>query len=143
MYGTERLLRDINCTFSDFEDWTTISEDSFPSLESAACARLAAISRTNGSDAAGSFSLPEGVSANFSLLSDPPSIRVWRESSFLSVETTWLRRDPTYYRLYCIGLNTVFATLVPLLTLMFFNVSTVRALHRLGKQVRNFWKDGI
>ncbi len=61
--------------------------------------------------------------------------QVWREESYLRVDTTWLRRDPTYYRVYCIGLNTVFATLIPLVMLTFFNVSTVRALNRLGKQV--------
>ena len=53
------------------------------------------------------------------------------------ITTTWLRNDPLYYRIYCIGLNTVFATVIPFVLLLYFNVKTVLALSTMGKQVRN------
>ena len=61
-------------------------------------------------------------------------LNVTREEHYVGVQTTWLREDPIYYRLYCVGLNTLFATLIPLVTLFFFNVSTVRALKNWGKE---------
>ena len=47
---------------------------------------------------------------------------------------TSLRRHPTYYQAYCVGLNTFFASLLPLVTLVFFNVGTLAALGRVGRQ---------
>ena len=49
--------------------------------------------------------------------------------------TTWLRRNPLYYQFYCVGLNTVFASLAPLLALVYLNVATLLALKRIGQQV--------
>ena len=45
---------------------------------------------------------------------------------------TEIRRNPSYYTLYCVGLNTCFATLLPLSALIFFNCMTLRALRILG-----------
>ena len=45
---------------------------------------------------------------------------------------TEIRRNPNYYTLYCVGLNTCFATLLPLSALIFFNCMTLRALRILG-----------
>ena len=39
--------------------------------------------------------------------------------------TTWLRRNPLYYQFYCVGLNTVFAHVFPLLSLLYLNIYTV------------------
>ena len=47
--------------------------------------------------------------------------------------TTSLRRNPTYYRLYCVGLNTFFASLFPLLALTFLNIRTLMALRQIGR----------
>lgn len=47
---------------------------------------------------------------------------------------TSLRRNPLYYQAYCIALNTCFATLFPLVALLYFNVATLLALRRLGRQ---------
>ena len=63
------------------------------------------------------------------------SVNVTRYRTVVSLET-WLRKDPLYYHFYCVAANTIFATVIPLVTLTFFNVSTVRALNRMtsGKQ---------
>lgn len=37
--------------------------------------------------------------------------------------TTWLRDDPTYYRVYCIWINFFFATILPFVLLLYFNRS--------------------
>ncbi len=47
--------------------------------------------------------------------------------------STALRRNPIYYNVYCVGLNTCFATLLPLVALLFLNIATLRALRLLGK----------
>eukprot|EP00095_Tigriopus_kingsejongensis_P000408 snap_masked-scaffold19_size710362-processed-gene-4.14 protein:Tk00408 transcript:snap_masked-scaffold19_size710362-processed-gene-4.14-mRNA-1 annotation:"hypothetical protein EAG_12595" len=52
----------------------------------------------------------------------------------LIVEKTWLRQNPIYYQVYCIGINTLFATALPFGLLLYLNISTVMALRRLGKQ---------
>ena len=69
---------------------------------------------------------PEGVTF---------SLNVSRTRSHSRMAATWLREDPLYYNLYCLGLNTVFATAVPFLLLLYFNVSTVIALTRMGARV--------
>ncbi len=38
-----------------------------------------------------------------------------------------------YYGVYCIGLNTVFASLLPMLALLYLNVKTVIALSDMLK----------
>jgi hypothetical protein len=47
---------------------------------------------------------------------------------------TPLRRNPVYYTVYCVALNTFFATLFPLLALLFLNVATLTALRKLLRQ---------
>mgnify|MGYP001160264085 CR=1 FL=1 len=47
---------------------------------------------------------------------------------------TEIRRNPYYYTIYCVALNTCFATLLPLMALIYLNCMTLRALRRLGKQ---------
>ena len=39
-----------------------------------------------------------------------------------------LRKNETYYNLYCIWTNNVFATFFPFITLMFFNISIAMEL---------------
>jgi hypothetical protein len=39
-----------------------------------------------------------------------------------------------YYKVYCIGLNTFFASLLPMGSLLFLNVSTVITLRQMGRQ---------
>ncbi|XP_059095876.1 uncharacterized protein LOC131890532 [Tigriopus californicus] len=51
--------------------------------------------------------------------------------------TTALRRNPVYYQLYCVVLNTFFASLFPLLALIFLNIQTLMALREIGRQVEN------
>ena len=75
---------------------------------------------------------PEGVAAEYY----PLRLNVSRTRAFPRMAATWLREDPLYYNLYCLGLNTVFATAVPFLLLLYFNVSTVIALTRMGPRVR-------
>ena len=74
---------------------------------------------------------PEGVAAEHY----PLRLNVSRTRAFPRMAATWLREDPLYYNLYCLGLNTVFATAVPFLLLLYFNVSTVIALTRMGARV--------
>ena len=47
---------------------------------------------------------------------------------------TELMKDNTYYNTYCIGINTIFASIFPFLALLFFNVSI--ALKLRSKKVR-------
>ena len=63
---------------------------------------------------------------------------------------TFLRRHPAYYTYYCVYLNTLFASLVPLALLLFFNVNTLLSLRAVrqfqeadcnsGGQERVRWK---
>ena len=62
-------------------------------------------------------------------------LNVSRTHAYPSIEGTWLREDPLYYNIYCLGLNTVFATAVPFLLLLYLNVSTVIALKRMVARV--------
>ena len=39
------------------------------------------------------------------------------------VDGTALKNNPTYYNVYCIGINMVFASLLPFIALTYFNVS--------------------
>ena len=47
---------------------------------------------------------------------------------------TALRRNRLYYKVYCIGLNTLVATVLPLLSLLYLNVRTVVELSKMMKQ---------
>jgi hypothetical protein len=61
------------------------------------------------------------ISQNVSEIETSPSQVV----SNVRVEATALRRDPLYYKIYCIALNTVFASIIPVVSLFYFNVYTV------------------
>eukprot|EP00093_Oithona_nana_P006535 06535.XXX_29408_28467_1 [CDS] Oithona nana genome sequencing. len=50
---------------------------------------------------------------------------------------TEIRRNPYYYTIYCVALNTCFATLLPLAALIYLNCMTLRALRRLFSQQTN------
>ena len=50
---------------------------------------------------------------------------------------TEIRRNPYYYTIYCVALNTCFATLLPLAALIYLNCMTLRALRSLVSQQTN------
>ena len=50
---------------------------------------------------------------------------------------TEVRRNPYYYTIYCVALNTCFATLLPLTALIYLNCMTLRALRTLLSQQIN------
>lgn len=70
-----------------------------------------------------------------------------RTEKVYTIDKTDLRRNRYYYSIYCIWLNLVFATVIPFVLLLFFNINTVLALKRLGKQVSanllcwEIWRD--
>ena len=47
----------------------------------------------------------------------------------VEIESTELRRNPLYYKIYCIGLNTLMSSAFPLISLCYLNIYTI-----LGKQ---------
>merc|ERR1719376_1854355 len=47
---------------------------------------------------------------------------------------TWIRRNMIYYNVYCVGLNTCFASLLPLLALLYFNTATLMALKKMIRE---------
>ena len=51
----------------------------------------------------------------------------------VQAEPTELRRNPYYYQIYYVYLNTIFASLLPLFLLLFFNVQTARELFKMSK----------
>ncbi len=51
----------------------------------------------------------------------------------LTVRPTWLRLNFYYYKIYFVFLNTVFASLLPLFLLLFFNISTAVELLRMSR----------
>jgi hypothetical protein len=44
---------------------------------------------------------------------------------------TAMRQNRLYYKIYCVGLNTVFATALPLLSLLYLNTKTVAELRKM------------
>ena len=46
---------------------------------------------------------------------------------------TELRRNPYYYQIYYVYLNTLFASILPLFLLLFFNINTARELFKMSK----------
>ncbi len=50
---------------------------------------------------------------------------VWRKTPTLGVNATELRKNKLYYGIYCLGLNTTFAAVIPLLSLIYLNICTV------------------
>ena len=49
---------------------------------------------------------------------------------------TALMKNDVYYETYCIGINTIFASLFPFIALMFFNMRIAFALQLRFKKVR-------
>ena len=46
-------------------------------------------------------------------------------------EPTPLRSSKMYYKLYCVGLNTIVASIFPLMALILLNIGTVKALRKM------------
>lgn len=65
------------------------------------------------------------------LFSDSHTIVANRSRMVQELTPTRLRRNPYYYKIYCVIINTVLASILPLLALMFLNISTVTALSRM------------
>ena len=51
----------------------------------------------------------------------------------LQAEPTNLRRNPYYYQIYYVYLNTIFASLLPLALLLFFNINTAKELFKMSR----------
>ena len=51
----------------------------------------------------------------------------------VQAKATQLRRNPYYYQIYYVYLNTIFASLLPLFLLLFFNMQTARELFKMSK----------
>jgi len=51
----------------------------------------------------------------------------------LQAESTSLRRNPYYYQIYYVYLNTLFATVLPLSLLLFFNINTAKELIKMSR----------
>jgi hypothetical protein len=61
-------------------------------------------------------------------------INVTREAQWSPVvEALPLRQSVFYYRFYYVAANTIFATVLPLILLLFLNVRTARELFKMGK----------
>ena len=44
-----------------------------------------------------------------------------------------MRANKLYYKIYFIGLNTFFASLLPMFVLIYLNTSTIIALYKMGQ----------
>ncbi|CAB4054099.1 unnamed protein product [Lepeophtheirus salmonis] len=80
---------------------------------------------------------PNCTKFNFSMdpFSNESMIRnITGYSTQLRLEATPMRENVLYYRIYFIGLNTIFASILPLASLLFLNVSTVKALRKMSRQ---------
>ncbi|CAM6053456.1 unnamed protein product [Sphagnum tenellum] len=63
---------------------------------------------------------------NFTDEDDDSMVRTFtREFRTLEIKPTALRENKLYYKLYCIFGNTIFASVVPLLSLIYLNICTV------------------
>jgi hypothetical protein len=51
----------------------------------------------------------------------------------LKAESTSLRRNPYYYQIYYVYLNTLFASVLPLVLLLFFNINTAIELIKMSR----------
>ena len=54
----------------------------------------------------------------------------------LQAEPTDLRRNVYYYQIYYVYLNTIFASILPLLFLLYFNINTAKVSH--SSEIRRF-----
>ena len=51
----------------------------------------------------------------------------------LQADATSLRRNPYYYQIYYVYLNTLFASVLPLSLLLFFNIRTAQELVKMSR----------
>ena len=67
------------------------------------------------------------------------SIQMYMAVNFtrVIVGETDLVKNPVYYNTYCIGINCIFASLIPFIALGFFNISIVLELRAKNEEVRN------
>ena len=56
-----------------------------------------------------------------------------RQLKSISIYPTALRENPYYYKVYCVALNTLLASVLPLVALIFLNIRTVRALGQMSR----------
>ena len=63
-------------------------------------------------------------------------LNVTRSVKFNDVVPTQLRLNSYYYKIYCIGFNSLVASVIPLISLFYLNISTI-----LGEKVSNFKTD--
>ena len=56
---------------------------------------------------------------------------ITREEQKMEIKPTELRSNPVYYRIYYVHLNTIFASLIPLVSLLYLNIATVKALKKM------------
>lgn len=68
-------------------------------------------------------------------------VLVLREKYAYQYRPTSLRRNKLYYQLYCVGLNTLIASIVPLVALIYLNISTVKALKKMKFQHRRLQQE--
>lgn len=52
-------------------------------------------------------------------------LNVTRSFQYHDVVPTELRKDGLYYKIYCIGCNSLFAWVIPLASLFYLNICTV------------------
>merc|ERR1712012_376634 len=52
----------------------------------------------------------------------------------MEIKPTELRSNPVYYRIYYVHLNTIFASLIPLVSLLYLNIATVKALKKMVEE---------
>lgn len=71
---------------------------------------------------------------NFSRPNDTYVRTVTRRVRQLAIVPTKLRSNRLYHKIYFIGLNTFFGSLLPMFSLLFLNVSTVIALRKMSRQ---------
>lgn len=86
--------------------------------------------RNNTASQNGSSSTPLGPA------SPPPAMYRNVTTSIkksVQAEPTELRRNPYYYQIYYVYLNTIFASILPLFLLLFFNINTARELFKMSK----------
>lgn len=61
-------------------------------------------------------------------------VNVTMTISAFQIEETQLRKSSIYYNIYYIGLNMIFASLLPIILLLYFNISIARELNRRPSQ---------
>lgn len=126
-----RTRTNLGFDFTRFQVWTTehASLDPPAGFQIASSTRLEILER-----ASTEYKLSETRMAlsHFRLNATwPEVINITRKVSKVQLFPTELRSDPNYYNIYCLGLNTSFAMILPLLSLLFLNLKTVRELKKM------------